>query len=136
MTVLDSLPQVEEQVVVCLEDDRDLARLIQITLRPWTESFHVAYDGIHGLDLIQQQRPSLILLDLNLPGMNGLEVYDALQADPDLSSIPVVMLSANQRDMAAQRSRRTLDGVVAYIVKPFTLIELRDTLRPYLDLNP
>lgn len=54
MTVLDSLPQVEEQVVVCLEDDRDLARLIQITLRPWTESFHVAYDGIHGLDLIQQ----------------------------------------------------------------------------------
>lgn len=135
MTMLESLPQVQDQVVVCLEDDRDLARLIQIAIRSWTESFHIAYDGIHGLDLIRNQRPSLILLDLNLPGLNGLEVYDSLQADPELCCIPVVMLSANQRDMAAQRSRRPLEHVVAYIVKPFTLTELRDTLRPYLDLN-
>lgn len=135
MTVLESSPQVQEQVVVCLEDDRDLARLIQVALRPWTASFHVAYDGIHGLDLIRLQRPSLILLDLNLPGLNGLEVYDCLQADAELCSIPVVMLSANQREIAARRAQRPSESVVAYLVKPFTLSELRDTLRPYLDLD-
>jgi len=132
MTILESLPQVQDQVVVCLEDDRDLARLIQIALRPWTGSFHIAYDGIHGLDMIRLQRPSLILLDLNLPGLNGLQVYDCLQTDPELREIPIVMLSANQRETVDQRDRHPLERVVAYLVKPFTLDELRDTLRPYL----
>lgn len=133
MTMLERLPRVHDQVVVCLEDDRDLARLIQVALRPWTECFHIAYDGIHGLDLIRLQRPSLILLDLNLPGLNGLEVYDCLQADPALREIPIVMLSANQREMADHRALHPTERVVAYLVKPFTLSELRDTLRPYLD---
>lgn len=132
MTTVDSLSHVQEQIVVCLEDDRDLARLIQIALRPWTISFHVAYDGIHGLDLIRSQRPDLILLDLNLPGLNGVEVYDALQSDPELRDIPVVMLSANQREAAASRAQHPLERVVAYIVKPFSLDQLRATLRPYL----
>lgn len=132
MVTVEHRLQVQEQVVVCIEDDRDLARLIQIAVRPWTHSFHVAYDGIHGLDMIRVRRPDLILLDLHLPGLNGVEVYDALQADPDLRAIPVVMLSANLREVAAGRTRHSLEHVVAYIVKPFSLNELRATLRPYL----
>jgi len=132
VTVLSDPPRVRKQVVVCLEDDRDLARLIQVTLRPWTRAFHLAYDGIHGLDLIRQEQPDLILLDLNLPGLNGLEVFDRLQADPELCQIPVIVLSANQRETSASRTRYPLERVAAYLTKPFSLGELRDLLRPYL----
>ncbi len=132
MVTVENLSHVKEQVVVCIEDDRDLARLIQIAVRPWTQSFHIAYDGIHGLELIRVRQPDLILLDLNLPGLNGIQIYDTLQSDATLRTIPVVMLSANQREAAASRAQYSLERVVAYIVKPFSLDELRATLRPYL----
>jgi CheY-like chemotaxis protein len=132
VTVLSEPSRVKEQVVVCLEDDRDLARLIQVTLRPWTRAFYTAYDGIHGLDLIRQERPDLVLLDLNLPGLNGVEVFDRLQADPELCHIPVIVLSANQRETSASRARYPLERVAAYLTKPFSLGELRELLRPYL----
>lgn len=126
------MPPGEERVVVCLEDDPDLARLIQVTVRPWTDAFHVAYDGFHGLELIRRKRPALILLDLNLPGMNGLEVYAALQADPALRHTPVIVLSANHHEPPSQHAPDTLENVAAYITKPFSLTELRDSVRPYL----
>jgi len=123
---------VTEQTVVCLEDDRDLAHLIQVTIRPWTQSFLTAYDGIHGLELIRRERPALILLDLNLPGLNGLEVFARMQDDPQLRRIPVIMISGSQREASASRSRFPLERVAAYITKPFSLSELRDIVRPYL----
>lgn len=132
MTVLSEPPRVKELVIVCLEDDYDLALLIEMSIRAWTCAFHTAYDGIHGLDLIRQEQPDLVLLDLNLPGLSGLEVFDYLQADPELRHIPVIVLSASRRDISATRTRYPLERAAAYLTKPFSVSELRDLLRAYL----
>ncbi len=127
MTVLSDPPRVRKQVVVCLEDDRDLARLIQVTLRPWTRAFHLAYDGIHGLDLIRQEQPDLILLDLNLPRRDGREVLQEIKADPDLRRIPVVVLTTSQAEEDVLRSYDLHAN--AYVTKPVDFERFVDVVR-------
>jgi len=118
--------------VVCLEDDYDLARLIEITLRFASTVVYVAHDGIHGLQLIRQHHPDLILLDLGLPGLNGLEVYAAIQNDPDLRDIPVFILTAIPSENYHDTHQALIDQAKAYIVKPFSVHALRDMLQSFL----
>jgi CheY-like chemotaxis protein len=119
---------VEPFRIVCVEDDTDLARLIQLSLRQWPVSFHVAYDGLRGWQLIQECRPDLILLDLNLPGISGFEIYEYLQDDPDLAAIPVIIMTA----LPPELHDFSMSRAVAYIVKPFTPHSLREILQPFL----
>ena len=72
-------------------------------------------DGEHG----DAPRPDLVLLDLNLPRKNGVEVLEEIKADPDLRAVPVIMLttSASARDVSACYDR----GVNCYVVKPLDL---------------
>jgi two-component system CheB/CheR fusion protein len=116
--------------VVCLEDDFDLARLIQLTLRQWPVTVHIAHDGLHGLQLIHTHRPDLILLDLGLPGLSGWEVFADLQQDPALKSIPVVVLTAVPPENH-DGERSALRQVAAYVLKPFTPSSLRAILQPF-----
>jgi DNA-binding response OmpR family regulator len=117
--------------VVCLEDDFDLAYLIEVTLRAWSAQVYTAYDGIHGLELIYQYKPNLILLDLSLPGLDGWEICTRVKNDPILSHIPIVVLTA--MSLETQRHHKTLlNHVAAYVVKPFTPCELRALLHPFL----
>jgi CheY-like chemotaxis protein len=113
-----------------MEDDFDLARLIEISLRPCPATVFVAHDGIRGLYLVRQHRPDLILLDLNLPGMNGWDILTAIHNDPALCHIPIIILTAIPRD---SRFEHPAAGQIAgYIVKPFTPRELRNALGPVL----
>ncbi|HEX3049276.1 MAG TPA: response regulator [Aggregatilineaceae bacterium] len=116
--------------IVYLEDDPDLARLITLSLRPWPTTIYIAQDGINGLKLIREYVPNLILLDLNLPGLNGWEVCSKLASDPELSQIPIVVLTA--LDLKAPLC---CDQIIGYILKPFTYISLREMLRPLLPQN-
>ncbi len=116
--------------VVCLEDDFDLAYLIELTLRQWPVTVHVAHDGLRGLQLIRTHRPDLILLDLGLPGLSGWEVFTDLQHDPLLKSIPVVVLTAVPPENH-DGERSALRQVAGYVLKPFTPSSLRAILQPF-----
>jgi len=113
--------------IVYLEDDPDLAHLITLSLRHWPTTIHTAQDGIHGLKLIREHVPNLILLDLNLPGLNGWEICSVLASDPELSQIPIVVLTALDTKMPP-----CCDQIVGYLLKPFTYIALREMLHPLL----
>lgn len=115
--------------VVCLEDDLDLARLIEVTVQAWPATVYVAHDGVRGLKLIREHRPDLILLDLGLPGLNGWEICGILKSDPELCQIPIVVLTAVPIE---NQDRRRLAQVADYLVKPFTLGHLRHALQPLL----
>jgi DNA-binding response OmpR family regulator len=108
--------------VLTIEDQPDIRRLIRMTLE--FKGFEVieAGDGQTGLDLARQARPDLILLDVMMPGMDGLTVGKTLSQDPELCHIPVVMLSA--LGTAADKSAGMASGVQAYLVKPFSPWEL------------
>src|SRR6185436_2748031 len=83
------------------------------------------YDGRRALDLIRSLNrsipPSLVLLDVRMPGLNGLQLYDILQADDTTCEIPIIFVTANS-DSAAFRSHH-IDN---YIAKPFVPDDLLD----------
>lgn len=113
-----------KRTVLSIEDTAGIRRLIRLTLE--YEGFDVveADDGRHGLDLARQILPDLILLDVRMPGLSGLEACSRLRADTRLKNIPVVMLSAYDGGDEVQAG---LDaGADAYIVKPFQPLALID----------
>jgi DNA-binding response OmpR family regulator len=110
--------------VLTIEDQPDIRRLIRMTLE--FKGFEVieAADGVLGLGMARTEHPDLILLDVMMPGMDGLTVARTLAADPALRRIPVVMLSA--LGAAADQSAGLEAGSRAYLVKPFSPWELLD----------
>jgi len=87
----------------------------------------VAEDGQTGLDLARSVRPDVILLDWMLPDIDGMEVLAHLKNDPDISNIPVYMLTAKQAP--SDVGQAICEGVEGYFAKPFDIESLTKTLR-------
>ncbi len=90
----------------------------------------VAMDGDSALEVVSEERPALILLDIEMPGMDGYEVYRCLKANPQTASIPVVFLSARS-DPAAMAKGLEM-GAVDFITKPFAVAEVLAKVRNIL----
>jgi two-component system alkaline phosphatase synthesis response regulator PhoP len=111
-----------KEKILIVEDDKDIAKMLEYNLKK--EGFKVitASDGEDGLDLAVRQYPDLILLDLMLPGMDGLEVCKALKKESKTGLIPVIMLTAK-----GQESDKVVGlelGADDYVTKPFSPREL------------
>jgi len=112
--------------VLTIEDQPDIRRLIRMTLEYDGLTVLEAGDGEEGLQMARQHQPDLILLDVMMPGMDGLTVNRTLAADARLKHIPVVIISALGRSADIQAGLET--GVHAYLVKPFSPWELLDVV--------
>lgn len=101
--------------ILIVEDDTLISRLYQSVLQFEGFEVDVAGDGETGLTKAKIFKPTLILLDIMMPKMNGLEVLDKLKADEELKTVPVVVLTnlAGQNDAATALSK----GAVKYIIK-------------------
>jgi signal transduction histidine kinase len=112
--------------VLVVEDTPDVIRMIRLSLH---HDFRVlaATDGAQGLELAKRHRPSIIVTDLMMPVMDGLELTRRLREDPQLSHIPIVMLTA--RNEVESRIAGLEGGVDAYLGKPFSTKELVSTVR-------
>jgi signal transduction histidine kinase len=119
--------------VLYIEDNASNVRLMEVVLskRPGVTMLHAA-DGERGLELLREQRPDLVFLDLHLPKVTGQEVLRRIWQDPATRGIPVVVLSADATP--AQTRRLLASGATAYLTKPvdirevFTVLDL--VLRP------
>lgn len=116
--------------VLVAEDDQDIARLITLQLRHQGYQVRLAEDGAQALSLARNERPDVILLDWMMPVMDGLETMTVLKADPDLSQIPVIMMTAKARNQDIQTGLSA--GAAAYLVKPFPLEELSSAIQDVL----
>jgi len=120
--------------ILIVEDEREIADLIEIHLR--NEGFDVlkAEDGERALRLLEGHEVHLVILDIMLPGLDGLEVCRRIRKD---RAIPVLMLSARSEDMDKILGLST--GADDYLTKPFNVLELlarvKSQLRRYLVLN-
>jgi two-component system chemotaxis response regulator CheY len=83
-----------------------------------------AENGLRCLELIREQRPDIIILDINMPVMNGEDCLDRLKADPETATIPIVMLTTESEKRLVLRFLRK--GIAQFIIKPFTRDEFRD----------
>ena len=110
-----------EKILVIEDEPAVRENLAEILELAQYEVF-TAMDGIEGIELTRQHRPDLIICDVMMPKMDGFEVLETLQADPDLATIPLIFLTA----MAdVQNLREGMDlGADDYLTKPFELNEL------------
>lgn len=82
-----------------------------------------AKDGVSGLALVHERRPDVVLLDLDLPGITGIEVVQQIRASPDISRIPVLAVTASV--MKRERRKAMEAGCDRFIEKPFDIHDLR-----------
>lgn len=110
--------------ILSIEDQPDIRRLIRMTLEFKGYAVLEAGHGEEGLRMAREKQPDLILLDVMMPGISGLDVSRTLASDPRVQRIPVVMLSALGASTDIEAGLTT--GVRAYLVKPFSPWELLD----------
>ncbi len=104
--------------VLVIDDSPTILKVVHLVLSKAGFTVDVAETGEEGLELARENMPGLILLDFVMPKMNGYQVCRALAADKDLSSIPVVLMSA-KGDQVGERFVKVM-GIVDYITKPFS----------------
>jgi len=122
-------------VKLLIADDEPAVRaLVRVTLEDDDYRIFEAADGVEALQKIRDEHPSLVLLDIMMPGMNGLEVCRIVKSDPTTSGTVVVMLTAQaqQRD----RDRGLAAGADVYFTKPFSPLALLDLVARVRQAQP
>lgn len=110
--------------ILVIDDSRVIRNMVRDMLPPANFEVLEAADGIKGLEMIQQQKPWMIMLDFLLPRMSGFEVYEALQQSPELSRIPLVLMSGRKEEVTSKISEPFEDKYLVFIEKPFEQKEL------------
>ncbi|MDB5291004.1 MAG: OmpR, partial [Phycisphaerales bacterium] len=108
--------------ILVIDDQKDLADLVRRSLEQEGFDVILAMDGASGLKIATSHRPDLVVLDLSMPDIDGLEVCQRLKGDPRHVGIPILVLSA--RASAADRILGLELGADDYLVKPFVPREL------------
>ena len=108
--------------LIIADDDPALRLLVRATLRSKEYEILEATDGPSTLALARQHRPDLVLLDVNMPGMDGFRICELLKQDPATAAVTVVMLTVQVRVSDRRRARQA--GADGYFTKPFSPMAL------------
>ena len=103
-----------KHTVVAIDDDSLAIELVRASLEPEGWTVLGAATGQEGLALVRERQPCAVLLDLLMPGMDGFEVVEALRADPDTKSVPVVILTSKSM---TQQDKERLQGRITYVAR-------------------
>lgn len=116
--------------ILIVEDEKDIIKMLEYNLQKEKYKTASAADGHEALDYVRKEKPDLVLLDLMLPKMDGLEVCKELKKDEGTASIPIIMLTAK-----AQESEKIVGlelGADDYVTKPFSPRELLSRIKAVL----
>jgi len=102
---------------LAVDDSRSVRRILRKIFEPYVCEIIEAKNGKEGLDKVNIHRPDVILLDVSMPRMNGCRVLEKLKEDKELSSIPVIMLTADGGKKNMLKYMQL--GAYAYLIKPF-----------------
>jgi len=108
--------------ILVVDDERHIARLIQVNLERVGYIVITAENGKEALEKIESDRPELVILDVMMPVMDGLETLKTIRATPGICELPIIMLTAKTQDQDVFRGYSL--GVDIYLTKPFNPAEL------------
>jgi signal transduction histidine kinase/CheY-like chemotaxis protein/methyl-accepting chemotaxis protein len=111
--------QPQDRCLLIIEDDRRFTKFLMEQAREHEFKCLIAEDGITGLELAEQYRPHIIMLDIGLPKIDGWTVMERLKDNPDIRHIPVYFMSASDQNLAARKL-----GAIGYLVKPVSMEQL------------
>jgi CheY-like chemotaxis protein len=126
----DKPDQNQRPLVLVVEDHDDTRFMLRIFLEHDGCAILEATNGLDALDLAGRENPDLVLIDGNLPGLDGLSAIRRMREQESLRDVPIVALSGHAS--AEFRNAARLAGCDAYITKPLDFVELRSTMRRLL----
>jgi len=122
----DSYSPASNRTILVVDDSPDLVEILRITLEWKGFNVRCAYSGEELFASLKVQKPDLILLDIMMPKMDGLQVLRRLKENPSMPFIPVILLSAKALDEDLLRGYKM--GAKYYITKPFTPTQVLDAI--------
>jgi DNA-binding response OmpR family regulator len=119
-----------EPLVLVADDDEDILLLVTTRLRRDGFDIISARSGDEALALVRERRPALAVLDIGMPGLDGVQVLEQIRADDDLRAMTVVLLTAKAQESDVRRGFDA--GADAYVKKPFSPADLSARVRELL----
>lgn len=113
--------------VLLIEDEPNVAEAIRFILSRDGWRVSTQGDGLGAAERVRAERPDLVILDLMLPGCSGLEVVEAIRADPETGATPVLMLTAKGQGRDREAAERA--GVDRFMTKPFSNADMLASVR-------
>ena len=121
----------DQKTILYIEDNFHNRRIVRKMLQSRGYMMVEAEDGLAGLEMVRTLKPHIVLLDIGLPGMDGLEVVARIKADEELRHIPVIALTASA--MRGDRERFLAAGCDDYLAKPVQAMELFNKVELYFN---
>ncbi len=119
--------------VLTVDDSKTIRMIVKKAFQSYDCAICEAENGAEGLAAATKEKPGLIILDITMPVMNGIEMLDRLKSDPELKNIPVIMLTAESgKDNVLNIVKK---GIKDYMVKPFKGEELIERVRKIMPLE-
>jgi two-component system, cell cycle response regulator DivK len=119
-----------ERTILYIEDNEYNRKIVRRLLSNTTYTLVEAADGESGVAIAQQQLPQLILMDVQLPKMSGLEATEVLKADPRTARIPIIVITSFA--LSGDREKASAAGADSYLAKPYSPRELLALVRQFL----
>ena len=116
----------EERLVLVVDDSVTVRKVTSRLLERQGMSVMTAKDGVEAVSVLQERKPDIVLLDIEMPRMDGFEVARQIRRDERLSDLPIVMISSRTGDKHTERAREL--GVNRFLGKPFQENELLETI--------
>jgi two-component system cell cycle response regulator DivK len=116
--------------ILVVEDQEDNRRIVRDLLTSVGYELIEAHDGEAGVRLAKEQRPDLILMDIQLPVLDGYQATRRIKADPELRSIPIVVVTSYA--LSGDDQKAVAAGCDGYVAKPFSPRQLLATVRKFL----
>jgi len=123
----------EPKTILVVEDNEMNMKLMRAVLQKDNYRILEAKDAETGISLAREQHPDLILMDIQLPGMDGLSASQIIKNDPDLKDTPIFALTGLA--MESDKAKALDIGLVGYIVKPFSVKVFLETIANYFNTH-
>ncbi len=123
----------DEKKIIVIDDEPDIVTFLTVLLEDNGYTVISAKDGREGLERIARERPQLVLLDITMPEKSGVRCYRELRENPDLKSIPIVIVTGVAKDFKNFiSSRRQVPPPDGFVSKPIDKQELLDTVSKFI----
>ncbi len=120
--------------ILTVDDSKTIRMIVKKAFSPFNCDLYEGENGVEGLALANKERPDLIILDITMPVMNGIEMLEKLKSEKNLKDIPVIMLTAESGKDNVMKIVKM--GVRDYMVKPFKGDQLVERAKTILKLAP
>lgn len=115
------MPTAKAKIIV-VDDDLDICELLDMKLRQSDYDVYAAQSGVQALEMMRGLQPQLVILDIMMPAMSGMDVLRQMRSEAAIADIPVILMTSKRQEQDVNTGFAL--GVVDYIIKPFNLRDL------------